>query len=115
MDVGFLCTEQGTTVPPYVTYATIAKATVQGPCIESCFYPQDASTACQVADLTPTAAGTCRVEVTSSTNATFALTYSWVAVPVDGCPGCVKLDLADGGSSPYPFVKDCGGGGNDGG
>jgi hypothetical protein len=104
-------------VPPYATYATVAKATVQGPCIQSCFDPEDASTACRVFDLVPTASGTCRVEVTSSTNATFTLTYSWAAVPVDGCPGCTELDLADGGSSPHPFVKDCGGeaGGSDGG
>jgi hypothetical protein len=110
VSVGFLCTQQPGQVPPYATYATIARTTVNGPCAASCSYPEGAIASCEVIEIAPTDAGTCRVEVTSSADAAFALTYLWTAQTVSGCPGCATLDLADAGSSPYPFVRDCDGG-----
>ena len=109
VSIGFIC--EGTSPnPPYATYATIARAAVRGPCTADCSYPDDAATNCQFVTLTPTAAGTCNVEVTSSTGETFPLTYVWFAQPVSGCPGCTTLQLADAGSPQYPFVRQCDGG-----
>ena len=107
---GFLCSEQPAEVPPYATYATILRTTVSGPCTASCSDPDGAVASCDVMLLAPTDAGMCRVEVVSSEDAAYSLTYVWTARPVPGCPGCATLDLADGGSSSYPFVRDCDGG-----
>jgi len=107
VDLGFICEEDG--VP---RYATIVKTTVTGPCTTSC----DPATAgaCTLVELSPTEAGACSVQVTSSTGAVFPLSYTWVATQVTNggaaCPGCFTLNLADGDPPSTPFARSCDGG-----